>query len=94
MAAAGGNRTRMKKLILLTGIAIGYVLGSAAGRERYEQIRARAKKVAESPTVQTAAAKASEQAAAAADAAKEKATDAASAVADKARREASIQPAP
>ncbi|WP_435744347.1 hypothetical protein [Nocardioides sp. SYSU DS0663] len=84
----------MKKLILLTGIGIGYVLGSKAGRERYEQIRERAKKVAESPTVQSAAGKATEQASAAADAAKEKATEAASTVADKARREASIQPAP
>ncbi|MEV7428081.1 MULTISPECIES: hypothetical protein [unclassified Nocardioides] len=84
----------MKKLILLTGIAIGYVLGSKAGRERYEQIRAGASKVAENPTVQTAAAKATEQAAAVAEAAKDKATEAASSVADKARRETSIQPAP
>ncbi|MBC9734604.1 hypothetical protein [Nocardioides marmotae] len=84
----------MKKLILLAGIGIGYVLGSKAGRERYEQIRAGASKVAESPTVQTAAAKATEQAAAAAEVAKEKVTEAASTVADKARREASIQPAP
>jgi hypothetical protein len=27
------------KLTLLTGVAIGYVLGSRAGRERYEQMR-------------------------------------------------------
>ncbi|MBC2960308.1 hypothetical protein [Nocardioides deserti] len=84
----------MKKLILLAGIGIGYVLGSAAGRERFEQIRAGAKKVAENPTVQSAAAKATEQATAAAEQAKDKATEAASNVADKARREASIQPAP
>lgn len=84
----------MKKLILLTGIAIGYVLGSAAGRERYEQIRSGAKKVAENPTVQSAAGKATEQAAAAAETAKERASEAASTVADKARREPSTQPAP
>ncbi len=30
------------KLTLLIGIAIGYVLGSRAGRERYEQLKATA----------------------------------------------------
>lgn len=84
----------MKKLILLAGIGIGYVLGSKAGRERYEQIRAGAKKVAENPTVQSAAAKATEQATAVAEQAKDKATEVASDVADKARHQASVNPAP
>lgn len=84
----------MKKLILLAGIGIGYVLGSKAGRERYEQIRAGAKKVAENPTVQSAAAKATEQATAVAGQAKDKATEVASDVADKARHQASVNPAP
>jgi hypothetical protein len=80
----------MKKLTLLVGIAIGYVLGSRAGRERFEQIRSGARKVASSPTVQSAASKAQEtvaaQAPVVADAVKEKATAAASAVADKVHR--------
>lgn len=61
----------MKKLILITGVAIGYVLGSKAGRQRYEQIRSGASKLAHNPTVQAAAGKAQEtvshQTAAAAD---------------------------
>lgn len=77
----------MKKLTLLVGIAIGYVLGSRAGRERFEQIRSGAKKVANNPTVQSAASKAQEtvaaQAPTVAEAVKEKATAAASAVAEK-----------
>ena len=48
----------MKKLTLLTGVAIGYVLGTRAGRERYEQIKAGATRVAHNPKVQAAADKA------------------------------------
>jgi hypothetical protein len=43
------------KLSLLVGGAIGYVLGSRAGRERYETIVALARRVAGSQTVQTTA---------------------------------------
>ena len=68
----------MKKLTLLTGVAIGYVLGTRAGRERYEQIKAGASKVAHSPKVQAAADRAQDavghQASAVVDAAKEKVT--------------------
>lgn len=88
----------MKKLTLLAGVAVGYVLGSRAGRERYEQIKAGASRVAHNPKVQAAASKAqdavAEQAATAADLAKEKVSDAASTAADKVRRETSVQPAP
>lgn len=42
----------MKKLLLLTGAAVGYVLGAKAGRERYDQIMAKAKGVAKDPRVQ------------------------------------------
>jgi oxygen-dependent protoporphyrinogen oxidase len=31
-----------KKLYFVTGVAVGYVLGSRAGRERYEQLKATA----------------------------------------------------
>ena len=56
----------MKKLILLAVGAAGYVLGSRAGRERYEQIKKMAVKVKDDPRVQ-------EKAHQATDLAKEKA---------------------
>ena len=66
----------MSKSSLLIGVAIGYVLGSRAGHERYEQIKSGASRVAQNPKVQAAAGRAQEavgqQAAAVADAAKEK----------------------
>ena len=43
------------KLMFITGLAAGFVLGSRAGREKYEEIRANAKKVWDHPTVQEAA---------------------------------------
>ena len=80
----------MKKLTLLIGIGIGYVLGSRAGRERFEQIRSSARKVATSDPVQSAAGKAQEtvaaQAPVVAEAVKEKAAAAAHVVADKVHR--------
>jgi len=77
----------VKKLTLLAAVGAGYVLGSRAGRERYEQIRSQARKVAGNPRVQSATDKAKEvaaqQAAAAASVAKDKVTEAAHAAADK-----------
>jgi hypothetical protein len=88
----------VKKLPLLTAAAAGYVLGSRAGRQRYEQIAAGARKIAADPRVQRVSRRAqdaaAQQASAAAEAAKDKVTTAASTAADKVRREASIQPAP
>jgi hypothetical protein len=43
----------MKAFVL--GVAAGYVLGARAGRERYEQIVRTYRRVAEHPTVQSAA---------------------------------------
>ncbi|MDQ6656864.1 MAG: hypothetical protein M3Z00_01285 [Actinomycetota bacterium] len=40
---------------LLVGAAIGYVLGSRAGRERYEQIKRWTARVVDHPAVQGAA---------------------------------------
>ena len=40
------------KLMLVTGLAVGYVLGSRAGRERYEQIKRGADKFLNSRAVQ------------------------------------------
>lgn len=88
----------MKKLTLLAGVAVGYVLGTRAGRERYEQLKAGAHRLDRNPKVQAAAGKAqdtvAQQASTAADLAKEKAGDLAATAADKVRRETSTQPAP
>ena len=43
------------KLTLAVGFVAGYVLGSKAGRQRYEEIVAQARKVAGSQTVQSTA---------------------------------------
>jgi FKBP-type peptidyl-prolyl cis-trans isomerase len=79
----------MKKLPLLAAAAVGYVLGTRAGRERYEQIKSGARKVSQNPKVQEAAHKAqdvaTQQATAAAELAKEKVAPVASSVADKVR---------
>jgi len=56
----------IKRLPLLIAAGVGYVLGSKAGRERYEQIRGTFNKVKDDPRVQEKAHKA-------ADLAKEKA---------------------
>ncbi|GAA3520252.1 hypothetical protein GCM10022234_14920 [Aeromicrobium panaciterrae] len=45
----------MKKLSVLAIGAVGYVLGSRAGRERYEQIKGQATKLWNRPVVQDAA---------------------------------------
>lgn len=44
----------MKKLSFLVTGAVGYVLGTRAGRERYEQIKRQASKTWNRPTVQSA----------------------------------------
>jgi hypothetical protein len=54
------------KLLLLAGAAAGYVLGTKAGRERYEQIKRTAGRMKDDPRVQ-------EKAHRAADLAREKA---------------------
>ena len=40
------------KILFATGAAVGFVLGARAGRERYDQLKAAAVKVWESPSVQ------------------------------------------
>jgi hypothetical protein len=40
------------KILFVFGLALGYVLGTRAGRERYEQIKAGAEKVWHDPRVQ------------------------------------------
>jgi hypothetical protein len=52
----------MRKLVFLTGLGVGYVLGARAGRERYEAIARTASRVKSSQTVQSAAGVLREQA--------------------------------
>lgn len=40
------------KLLFIAGAGVGYVLGTRAGRKRYEQMKAAATKVWESPGIQ------------------------------------------
>jgi hypothetical protein len=60
------------RMTFVAGLAVGYVLGSRAGRERYEQIRRAARRVADSPTLQGAAGLVGAQVTKAADVAKVK----------------------
>ena len=53
---------RRGKLLFLGGLAAGFVLGARAGREKYEELKATALKIKESPTVQEAAGVVQEQA--------------------------------
>jgi hypothetical protein len=50
----------MKVLTLAAGVAVGYVLGTRAGREKYEQIAEGARKLSAHPTVVQAQDKAKE----------------------------------
>lgn len=67
----------MRKLTILVSGALGYVLGTRAGRERYEQIKSLATRVKENPTVQEKAQQAAETAKAQAPIVKDKLTEAA-----------------
>lgn len=67
----------MRKLTVLLSGAVGYVLGSRAGRERYEQIKGVAVKVKDNPTVQEKATQAADVAKAQAPVMKDKLADAA-----------------
>ncbi|AXK36433.1 YtxH domain-containing protein [Streptomyces armeniacus] len=45
----------MHRLTFIAGLAIGYVLGTRSGRERYEQMRESAQQFAQNPAVRNAA---------------------------------------
>ena len=80
----------MKKLMLLTAFAAGYVLGAKAGRERYEQIRRTALRIKNNPTVQETAHSAADKAREQAPVVGHKLADAAGTVAEKAKHAAHI----
>jgi len=64
---------RLYRITFVVGLAIGYVLGAQAGRERYEQLKQLAKKAAESPAIQQTAGALQAQATSTAKTAKDKA---------------------
>ena len=43
------------RIVFIVGLAVGYVLGTRAGRERYEQLQKMARQVRDNPSVQQAA---------------------------------------
>ncbi|MFJ8080991.1 YtxH domain-containing protein [Streptomyces sp. NPDC096205] len=49
------------KLTFVAGLALGYVLGTRAGRERYEQLKKSARQVAQNPAVRNTAESAAHQ---------------------------------
>jgi len=73
----------MKKLTLLAAGFVGYVLGTRAGRERYEQIKKVATRVKDDPRVQEKATQAADLAKEKAPVVKDKVVSAASTAADK-----------
>lgn len=70
------------KILLLVGLGVGYVLGTRAGRERYEQIKSTAQKLWHDPRVQ-------QQVKHAEDFAKDKAPEVADFLSDGAKKVAS-----
>ena len=73
----------MKKLPLLIAAGVGYVLGTKAGRERYDQMRNAVLKVKDDPRVQEKAKQAADVAREQAPVIKDKVTEGAHAAADK-----------
>ena len=71
------------KITLLVGGAVGYVLGTRAGRQRYEQMKSQAQSLWKNPKVQAKATQAQDYAREKAPVVKEKAAEAAAAAKDK-----------
>ncbi|GGS44344.1 MULTISPECIES: YtxH domain-containing protein [Streptomyces] len=49
------------RLTFLAGLSLGYVLGTRAGRERYEQLKKSARQIAQNPAVRNTAESAAQQ---------------------------------
>ncbi|MEU4658362.1 YtxH domain-containing protein [Streptomyces sp. NPDC023723] len=49
------------RLTFVVGLAVGYVLGTKAGRERYEQLKKAARQVSQNPAVRNTAESAAQQ---------------------------------
>jgi hypothetical protein len=63
------------RITFLGGLAAGFILGTRAGRERYEQLKRFGRRVADNPAVQQAAGAVQAQAAGMAKAAQHKVSD-------------------
>ena len=63
------------RIAFLSGVAVGFVVGARAGRERYEQLKKVARTAADNPAVQQAAGALQAQAAELANNARQKVTD-------------------
>lgn len=73
------------RVSFLVGLAVGFVIGARAGRERYEQLKTLASKAKDSPAMQQAAGAAQAQAASLARAAKDRAAQRVPQLTEKAR---------
>lgn len=62
----------MRKLVFVAGVAIGYVLGARAGRQRYEQLAELGRRVRDNETVRGVAGRLQQQAGQAAEVAKDR----------------------
>ncbi|GGX51818.1 YtxH domain-containing protein [Streptomyces minutiscleroticus] len=51
----------LKRLTFIAGLAVGYVLGTRAGRERYEQLKKSARQMTQNPAVRNTAESAAQQ---------------------------------
>ncbi|AGS69358.1 hypothetical protein HGI09_45060 [Streptomyces collinus] len=49
------------RLTFVAGLALGYVLGTRAGRERYEQLKKSARRISQNPAVRNTAETAAQQ---------------------------------
>ncbi|MFJ8824688.1 YtxH domain-containing protein [Streptomyces sp. NPDC102467] len=49
------------RLTFIAGLALGYVLGTRAGRERYEKLKKSAREIAQNPAVRNTAESAAQQ---------------------------------
>ena len=83
----------MRKLMLLAAVAVGYVLGARAGRERYDQIVRMMNSVKSNPRVQATAHQAVDLARDQAPVVADKVTHAATAAASKVTRQGTPQSA-
>jgi hypothetical protein len=75
MARSGEVEMHRYRIAFLSGLAAGFVVGTRAGRERYEQLKKLARTAADNPAVQQAAGALQAQAAGLANAARQKVTD-------------------
>ena len=73
------------RFTFFAGLAVGFIVGARAGRERYEQMKKLARKAADSPAMQQAAGAAQAQASSLAKSARDKAMQRVPRLTEKAR---------